>query len=123
MKTIPAINLLIVSNSSGLESKDPDGSKAARLERNTGIQVLRHQQPKPGCGHEILTHFKDAIQSPSQILVIGDRLFTDIVMANRMNASSVWIKRGVISDNGILTRVEHRLSSFLWHKGFRAPEV
>ena len=123
LKGMSAANLLIVSNSSGLRSKDLYGSKAAQLEQNTGIPVLRHHHPKPACGPEILTYFEGRIDDPSQILFIGDRLFTDVIMANRMGAWSLWIKRGVIPDNGIITRVEYSISSFLLRHGFEAPTI
>ena len=90
------------------------------LERNTGVKVLRHSQPKPACSAEILAHFGDCLTSPSQIAVIGDRLFTDIVMAKEMGAYSVWIREGVVPDRGLVTRLEYRLSEFLVSRGFRA---
>lgn len=121
VKALPVSNLLIVSNSSGLKSKDPDGLKAQRLEGSTGVEVLRHQAPKPACGPEILDHFKAVVQQPSQILVIGDRLFTDIAMANRMQARSMWVKRGVVPNYGLITHVEYGLSSFLLRRGVKAP--
>lgn len=114
-------NILIVSNSSGTSSQDPDGAAADRLERNTGVKVLRHAVRKPGCGQEIMDHFGDTISSPSQIAVIGDRLFTDVVMANRMGAYAIWIRRGTIQDHGLVTRLEYGLSNFLQARGFRPP--
>lgn len=33
---------------------------------------------------------------PSQIAVVGDRLLTDIMMANMMGAWGVWVKDGVV---------------------------
>ena len=115
--------MLIVSNSSGLQSKDPYGSKASTLERNVEIPVLRHQKPKPACGPEILAHFKGVVDQPSEIVVIGDRLFTDIAMANTMKARALWIKRGVVPDNGVVTRAEYALSEFLLKRGFNPPQL
>jgi len=114
--------VLIVSNSSGTFSKDPAGAAADRLERNTGVKVLRHTHMKPACEAEIMGYFGDRISSPAQIAVIGDRLFTDVVMANSMGARAVWIRRGVIPDRGFVTRVEYAVSRFLVNRGYEAPE-
>ena len=112
-----------MSNSSGLQSKDPDGSRAKQLEQSTGLPVLRHARPKPACRPEILAHFGDQVKHPGEILVIGDRLFTDVVMANRMGARSLWIKRGVVPDNGLVTRIEYGLSNFLLRRGLEPPPM
>lgn len=116
-KTYSPENILIVSNSSGLTYKDPDSKKALRLEQNTGVRVLRHAQDKPGCSEEILAALKNSVTSPSQIAVIGDRLFTDIVMANAIGARSIWIQRGIVPDNGILTRFELAVYNLLKSRG------
>lgn len=43
-------------------------------------------------------HAADAnVTSPDQIAVVGDRLFTDVMMANMMGFWSVWIKDGVVN--------------------------
>lgn len=111
-----------MSNSSGTLSKDPTGVAADQLERNTGVKVLRHTHMKPACEQEILDYFGGRVTSPSQIAVIGDRLFTDVVMANRMGARAIWIREGVVPDRGIVTRVEYAVSKFLVNRGYVAPE-
>lgn len=98
------------------------GTRADLLEKNTGLRVLRHNIKKPACGSEVMAHFSDRVTSPSQIAVIGDRLFTDMVMANMMGAWSIWIKDGVVQDRGLVTRVEYGLSSYLTNRGFK-PRV
>ncbi|KAL9059999.1 MAG: hypothetical protein Q9162_000849 [Coniocarpon cinnabarinum] len=113
--------ILIVSNSSGLNAKDHDGSKAADLERATGLPVLRHAQPKPACGPEILSHFGRTVTDPRQVVVIGDRLFTDVALASSMGSRSIWVRRGVVPDSGPVTRLEHWLLSFLQRRGVEAP--
>ncbi|KAB8360811.1 hypothetical protein FH972_024545 [Carpinus fangiana] len=119
---IPAVlGVFKIIRSPGTASKDPDGAAADLLERNTGVKVLRHRVAKPGCGAEIMAHFGERVSSPSQIAIIGDRLFTDVAMANRMGAYAIWIKRGTIPDRGLVTRLEYGLSSLLEAGGFRAP--
>lgn len=55
---------------------------------NTGVPVLRHKTFKPAysCITAIRTYFL-SLQSPirdEELIVVGDRIFTDIIMANRM---------------------------------------
>ena len=121
MKFYTPSQVLIVSNSAGLKSADPTGADAELLERNTGVRVLRHSTKKPACASDILDHFKGRIDSPSQIAVIGDRLFTDAIMANAMGAWSIWIREGAVPDRGLVTKMERGVSSFLVARGFKPP--
>jgi len=104
-KAYPGSRLLIVSNSAGTGS-DRGYAEAALLERNTGVKVLRHATKKPGCQAEVMKYFEEApdvqITSPSQVAVVGDRLFTDVMMANMMGSHGVWIKDGVVPDHGLV---------------------
>ena len=115
-------SVLIVSNSSGLRSKDPDGLRAGELERATGVEVLRHDEPKPApsCADAVLKHFGGI--EPARVVVVGDRLFTDVVMANAMGSRSVWVRQGVVPDRGFVTRLECWMYGFLLRRGFRPPE-
>lgn len=75
----------------------------------TGVKVLRHREKKPACGQEILSVLNQSINSssikgdsdlkPGQIAVIGDRLLTDIVMANRMGMFSILVT-DIITEHG-----------------------
>lgn len=100
----PGKKLLIVSNSSGTSSLDPTLSKAALLTTNTGLPVLAHSTKKPGCGNEIMEYFlkhpETGVTKPSQVAVVGDRLTTDVVMANLMGTYGVWVRDGVLGDEG-----------------------
>ncbi|TKA71951.1 hypothetical protein B0A55_05381 [Friedmanniomyces simplex] len=102
-KAYPGSRLLIVSNSAGTGS-DKGYLEADVLERNTGVTVLRHTTKKPGCHAEIMSHFRNApdtsVTEPSQVAIVGDRLFTDVLMANMMGSYGVWIKDGVVRDHG-----------------------
>jgi len=88
-----------VSNTAGTDS-DPNQAQSAILEKNTGVKVLRHSIKKPGCKAEVLAYFEQhpevGVTSPSQIAVVGDRLFTDVMMANLMGSHGIWIKDGII---------------------------
>ena len=104
-KAYPGSRLLIVSNSAGTLT-DKDYAEAKLVERNTGVEVLRHSTKKPGCHSEIMDHLRNApdarVTSASQVAVVGDRLFTDVMMANMMGAYGVWVKDGVVADHGIV---------------------
>lgn len=104
-KAYPGSRLLIVSNSAGTGS-DKDHAEAEIIERDTGVKVLRHSTKKPGCHEEIMQHFTrspdSGVTQTSQVAIVGDRLFTDVMMANMMGSYGVWVKDGVVPDHGIV---------------------
>lgn len=113
-KQYPGNQLLIVSNTAG--SKDDSGNNQARaLERNTGVKVFHHSLKKPGCHSEILSYVRaqELVESPDEIAVIGDRLMTDVLMANLMHARSVWVRDGVIPSQNPLVRLEKSFYDFM----------
>jgi len=104
-RAYPGSRLLIVSNSAGTNS-DRAHAEADLLEQNTGVKVLRHATKKPGCHAEVMDYLRNApdvqITSPAQVVMVGDRLFTDVMMANMMGSHDIWIKDGVIRDHGLV---------------------
>jgi phosphatidylglycerophosphatase GEP4 len=102
----PGSKLLIVSNSSGTGA-DPGFKDAELLEKNTGVTVLRHSTKKPGCYGEVMDYFRSKpdsqVTKPEQVAIVGDRLFTDMMMANMMGAHSVWVRDGVVEDRNIVS--------------------
>lgn len=108
-KNYPKEHLLIVSNSAGTND-DTNYAQAEKLERDTGVTVLRHPTKKPGCHEEIMAYFaKQGIEKPSEIVVIGDRLFTDMLMANMMGSWGIWLSEGVELSNKIWCKMERGL--------------
>ena len=97
---------MIVSNSAGTDN-DPQGKGAKLLEHATGVKVFKHSTKKPGCGPDVFKHLRNIpeilVKHPSQIAVVGDRLFTDVVMASTMSCWSIWIKDGVVINNGLVS--------------------
>ncbi|KAG5513679.1 hypothetical protein PMAC_000717 [Pneumocystis sp. 'macacae'] len=91
--------LLIVSNSSGISDK-PYFHEATILEKKLKIPVLRHKKKKPMCFSEVMEYLKrnTDVTSPSHVLIIGDRLFTDVLMGNKMGAWTIWIRTGVVKN-------------------------
>ena len=85
-------------------------AEAAILESNTGVKVLQHSTKKPGCKEEVLLYFKQhpdsGVTSPSQIAVVGDRLFTDVMMANLMGGYGFWIRDGIIERKSFVSFAE-----------------
>ncbi|KAM0276466.1 hypothetical protein ACHAQH_006731 [Verticillium albo-atrum] len=96
----PGRRLLIVSNTAGATTYDRNLVMAAELEKGTGLTVLPHSSKKPGCGAEIMEYFKQhpetGVSHPSQVAIVGDRLSTDIMMANMMGSWGFWVKEGVV---------------------------
>ncbi|KAF1735108.1 Phosphatidylglycerophosphatase GEP4, mitochondrial [Beauveria bassiana] len=99
-KAYPGRKLLVVSNTSGATTWDKNLLQAAEVERSTGVHVLPHAVKKPGCGPEIMAYFEKhpetGVTDPSQIAVVGDRLTTDMMLANMMGGWGFWIRDGVV---------------------------
>ncbi|KAL6805463.1 HAD-superfamily phosphatase [Trichoderma sp. SZMC 28012] len=127
-QTYPGRKLLVVSNTAGATSWDKDLKQAAEVEKSTGVFVLPHSTKKPGCGAEIMAYFKKypetGVTDPSHIAVVGDRLTTDMMLANMMGAWAFWIKDGVVPLNqkSIFSRIDHCMAGFLQARGVKAPE-
>ena len=127
-KEYPGARLLIVSNTAGT-SDDATGSQLRELEANTGVRVLAHSVKKPGCRDEIFRFYREdpegrkcGVTRPDQIAVVGDRLLTDVMMANLMGARGVWVRDGVLPKRTFWMRAEGVMSGFLWRRWFVAPE-
>ena len=105
------------------------------LEKATGVKVLRHGTKKPAAGAQIMQYFRDMsgedidpahriippVESSAQVAIVGDRISTDVIMANTMGAWGVWVTQGVVEDHGIWTRLERGLVRFLIRRGYTAP--
>ena len=50
---------------------------------------------------------------PSQVAVVGDRLATDVMMANMMGSWSVWVRDGVVEEKSLVS--SSRLVVPLWY--------
>ncbi|KAG8158920.1 hypothetical protein KVR01_011363 [Diaporthe batatas] len=124
----PGRRLLIVSNTAGALSYDTKAQLASELEKATGVKVLSHQTKKPGCGSEIMEYFRShpetGVSNPSQVAIVGDRLFTDMMLANSMGSYGVWIKDGVVPlhQKSIFSRMEQKLGPFLLARGYKPQD-
>lgn len=94
-------------------------------------------------------HPDSGVTRPDQIAIVGDRLSTDIMMANMMGGYGLWIRDGVQGRGFVsasarrehrgewlhriavkhlrltksqFARVEDRLQNFLFRRGYAAPD-
>ena len=92
--------MLVVSNTAGATSWDKQMKLAEEVEKNTGVVVLHHSTKKPGCGEEIMEYFRNhpetGVTDPAHVAVVGDRLTTDMMLANLMGAWGFWLRDGVV---------------------------
>ncbi|KAG0124386.1 mitochondrial PGP phosphatase [Tuber indicum] len=115
--------LLIVSNSAGTDD-DVGHVEAEVLEKNTGVNVLRHSTKKPGCHPDIMRYLtsKTDVKRADQVAIVGDRLFTDVLMANMMGSWAVWVNTGVVnSEQTFYGQTERGLLGVIKWGGGRAP--
>ncbi|KAL2157565.1 hypothetical protein VTH06DRAFT_5943 [Thermothelomyces fergusii] len=124
----PGRRLLIVSNTAGATSYDVGGKLASEVERSTGVSVLSHAVKKPGCGEEIMSYFRQhpetGVTSPRQIAIVGDRLATDMMLANLMGSWGIWIQDGVVplQKKSVFSKIERKLGPWLLSRGYSAPD-
>ncbi|KAG5292577.1 HAD-like superfamily domain-containing protein [Histoplasma ohiense] len=97
----------------------------------------RHSLKKPFSYPSILAHLRaqNAIASPDEVAIVGDRLGTDVIMAGLMGSWSIWTQMGVtvgvegkdegregMDFRGRLAKLEVRLERYLRRRGV-APAV
>ncbi|KAN0130151.1 HAD-superfamily phosphatase [Lactarius tabidus] len=95
-------HVLIVSNSAGTRD-DPAQLQAESVAHHLRAPVLLHAAPKPSyaCATAALSALPDL--APHEIIVVGDRVFTDVVLAHRLTHPRTLIDR--------LARVARRFGS------------
>ncbi|KAF8342941.1 mitochondrial PGP phosphatase-domain-containing protein [Cantharellus anzutake] len=84
-------NVIVVSNSAGTRD-DPAGLEAESVSHHLRVPVLPHAAKKPGCLELLrnpISHSQQPIH-PSELIYVGDRLFTDVVMGNKLGGLTVW---------------------------------
>lgn len=123
----PHPSMLIVSNTAGTPSMDPDLTSSALLGAATSVPVLAHRTKKPGCSAEIMAHFHSHAElrdlKPEEVAIVGDRLATDVVLANRMGAYAVWVREGVVAkeEKSLFARWEYGIYDWLKKRGVQSP--
>ncbi|KAJ3844320.1 HAD phosphatase [Lentinula raphanica] len=80
-------NVIVVSNTAGAHV-DAGGIQAESVRYHLGVPVLFHSSFKPAysCVHQIRSYFRSLPKSieDDELIVVGDRLLTDIVLASRL---------------------------------------
>nr|AFK35930.1 unknown [Medicago truncatula] len=103
-------DIAVFSNSAGLREYDHDGSKARNLEGTIGIKVIRHRVKKPGgTAEEIEKHFGC---EASELIMVGDRPFTDIVYGNRNGFLTIWTEPLSLAEEPFIVKQVFVLYSF-----------
>ncbi|KAH9888467.1 mitochondrial PGP phosphatase-domain-containing protein [Cubamyces lactineus] len=127
-------NVLIVSNTAG-SHLDASSIEAESVSHHLSAPVLRHSSLKPSyaCIKSIRAYFA-SLPRPvrdEELIVVGDRLLTDVVMANRMSrrASSPSLphsggataekteKSRLLEDDGVLARPGRVGPLAVWTEG------
>ncbi|PKI85965.1 phosphatidylglycerophosphatase [Malassezia vespertilionis] len=88
-KVFGAANMLLVSNSAGT-CGDPRGLAAESVSAKLGVPVLCHKSKKPSkaCALQVIGYLEEQSRRGASAIpravVIGDRLFTDVVFSSRI---------------------------------------
>ncbi|KAG0539759.1 hypothetical protein BDA96_03G349300 [Sorghum bicolor] len=123
--TFPPGALAIYSNSAGLTEYDPDGLDARAIEAAIeGVHVIRHDTKKPGGpANEIESYFGC---SASDLVLVGDRYFTDVVYGNRNGFFTVLTEPLNIADESYIVKRVRKLEAYIinyWYKkGYKPME-
>ncbi|XP_015575456.1 phosphatidylglycerophosphate phosphatase 1, chloroplastic/mitochondrial isoform X2 [Ricinus communis] len=116
-KSVFGNDLAVFSNSAGLYEYDHDGSKARALEKAIGIKVIRHRVKKPaGTAEEIEKHFGC---KSSQLVMVGDRPFTDVVYGNRNGFFTILTEPLSLTEEPFIVRQVRKLEMSLTNYWFR----
>lgn len=111
-------NIIIMSNSAGTKD-DKDYENAKLIGRNLGIKVLLHDQKKPSGINAVPEYFNC---NPSELVMFGDRIITDVVFGNRYGMLTVYTDpltgKG---DNTKIRKYELALIEKLIRSGKTAP--
>ncbi|XP_041005340.1 phosphatidylglycerophosphate phosphatase 1, chloroplastic/mitochondrial isoform X1 [Juglans microcarpa x Juglans regia] len=123
-KSVFGPEIAVFSNSAGLYEYDIDGSKARELEGVIGIKVIMHtsiccalEVKKPaGRAEEIENHFGC---KSSQLIMVGDRPFTDIVYGNRNGFLTILTEPLSLAEEPFIVRQVRKLETALVKHWFR----
>lgn len=93
--------IAVLSNSVGNEGDET----SKKLEASLGIPIIRHQWKKPLCTREVVDELGC---EPARIVMVGDRLATDVWMANESGMLSIHTRPlSLLGDNPNAIRVRH----------------
>eukprot|EP00210_Caulerpa_lentillifera_P005433 g5195.t1 len=107
-------SIVLFSNSAGLKQYDPEGHEANQLEQDLGITVLRHLEKKPAGGVRELVEFFGC--DADELIMIGDRLLTDVVFGNRNGMFTIYIEPIETETEPFGVRFARSVEDRLWTK-------
>jgi phosphatidylglycerophosphatase GEP4 len=116
LKTFGSENILIVSNSVG--TKDDKANDYLKIENEFGVKVLKSDFKKPS-GSELAIEVLKV--KGEEIVMVGDRISTDIVYGNRIGAYTILVT-SIVSEKGDnyfaqkIRRIEYFLLSMYLNK-------
>ncbi|XP_047071831.1 phosphatidylglycerophosphate phosphatase 1, chloroplastic/mitochondrial-like [Lolium rigidum] len=115
--------IALYSNSAGLKQYDPDGVDASTVEAAIdGVHVIRHDAKKPaGAAKEIESYFGC---SASDLVLVGDRYFTDIVYGNRNGFLTVLTEPLSFAGESYIVKRVRKLEGYItnyWYKKGHRP--
>ncbi|KAF7024187.1 hypothetical protein CFC21_036566 [Triticum aestivum] len=115
--------IAVYSNSAGLKQYDPDGSDASTIEATIdGVHVIRHDAKKPaGAAKEIESYFDC---SASDLVLVGDRYFTDVIYGNRNGFLTVFTEPLSFVGESYIVRKVRKLEAYIinyWYKKGHRP--
>jgi len=91
---------LTPGETSGKESRRTSSTTS---NKGTATNPYSVDVQKPGCHDAVLDYFVQQsppkVTHPNQIVVIGDRLLTDIMLGSFMQSWTIWFQKGVIPTN------------------------
>lgn len=125
-------SILVVSNTAGSSSSQKHEEEAVLLEKELGVPVLRQSpgRKKPLCAPDVLKFFEEhgVTEDPAEIVFVGDRLATDVLLAREAGSWSFWCRDGWrnpempgVNYNGFWNKLEIKLEKFLRSYGKIAP--
>ncbi len=113
----------VLSNTAGT-SDDKDGLWEKKIVEEWGVEVIHHLVKKPGCVKAVRRAFFSV--GCETVLCIGDRLFSDMVIGNRLGMGCVLVDPlSWGSEVGVAVRAqshEHKLLEKWDLKGFSAHQ-
>ncbi|KAL9224262.1 hypothetical protein vseg_000318 [Gypsophila vaccaria] len=110
-------NVAILSNSAGLAEFDPNESKARALERRLGLNVIRHKVKKPAGDAEEIE--KQLGCRSREVVMVGDRRFTDAVYGNRNGFLTVFTRPLSGEGEPLVVKMIRKVEDYLVKKWFR----
>ncbi|PKA58111.1 hypothetical protein AXF42_Ash019815 [Apostasia shenzhenica] len=115
--------IAVFSNSVGLHQYDADSSEARAFEESVGgIHVIRHEMKKPaGTAEDIENYFGCPA---ADIVMVGDRYFTDIVYGNRNGFLTILTEPLCPSKEPFIVKQVRKLEDYLvqsWYKSGLKP--